>query len=573
MVIGFGQKSGTVQAVIILIVEVGITLSTSVWLPWMTGAQMGVISFMFCVARIIATVLVVILAPPVSIGTQAAGWVTFGVLSIMGLMYIFLAVMLVTKILEGIVRLARGLTFANSRHSLDSGLFGVLGCCGGIPRRKKRQSHRNGERPSADTRGRNSHGYSEASSHVTTSPPYARTHANVSYLKPEQASIPYRESSDDDTGFIMESWSKTDLNLPAGGSKSKSRLALDDTNASAVSDTAPSTGFTRVGGGRAHFNAPYAISNTKPSPAPGRTAETPAPPSQFSAPPPITPMITSKAPDPLPKGAARPMHSRTRSQTAVIEDASTLYSGGLTVASGSGKPGSRPGSSGNASRPGSSGKSPRPGSSGKSPGGRSFSSRPTSGHGARSSSREAPSGHGLLQPDEMGVSHAASKSATTSKGKGRGWFGLGGASGVDSSSDEEEEEHSKASSTKRGGRWGFRRRRKSESDMSPMQTPPVENRSFVVIRNRPPLPTTAGPSAAPAHPSGEAFQYTPSIGIDSYGSPLAEPSGFLTTVSNTLTLRTPLFSEQAEPSRTQAPPSSYVAPRSSSSRRMSSPPS
>lgn len=64
-VIGFGQGSGTTQAVVILVVEVLNTLATSVWLPWMTGAQMGVISFMFCVARIVATVLVVILAPPV----------------------------------------------------------------------------------------------------------------------------------------------------------------------------------------------------------------------------------------------------------------------------------------------------------------------------------------------------------------------------------------------------------------------------------------------------------------------------------------------------------------------------
>jgi hypothetical protein len=64
-VIGFGQGSGTAQAVVILAVEVLNTLATSVWLPWMTGAQMGVISFMFCVARIITTVLVVILAPPV----------------------------------------------------------------------------------------------------------------------------------------------------------------------------------------------------------------------------------------------------------------------------------------------------------------------------------------------------------------------------------------------------------------------------------------------------------------------------------------------------------------------------
>lgn len=69
-VIGFGQQSGTAQAVIILVIEVLNTLATSVWLPWMTGAQMGVISFMFCVARIVATVLVVILAPPVSIYTQ-----------------------------------------------------------------------------------------------------------------------------------------------------------------------------------------------------------------------------------------------------------------------------------------------------------------------------------------------------------------------------------------------------------------------------------------------------------------------------------------------------------------------
>ena len=66
-VIGFGQGSGTAQAVIILVIEVANTLATSVWLPWMNGAQMGVISFMFCVARIIATVLIVILAPPVSL--------------------------------------------------------------------------------------------------------------------------------------------------------------------------------------------------------------------------------------------------------------------------------------------------------------------------------------------------------------------------------------------------------------------------------------------------------------------------------------------------------------------------
>lgn len=65
VVVGCGQQSGTAQAIIILVVEVVVTLSTSIWLPWMHGAQMGVISFIFCVARIIAAVLMVILARPV----------------------------------------------------------------------------------------------------------------------------------------------------------------------------------------------------------------------------------------------------------------------------------------------------------------------------------------------------------------------------------------------------------------------------------------------------------------------------------------------------------------------------
>lgn len=65
IVVGCGQQSGTAQAIIILVVEVVVTLSTSIWLPWMHGAQMGVISFIFCVARIVAAVLMVILARPV----------------------------------------------------------------------------------------------------------------------------------------------------------------------------------------------------------------------------------------------------------------------------------------------------------------------------------------------------------------------------------------------------------------------------------------------------------------------------------------------------------------------------
>lgn len=65
--IGAGQKSGTAQAIIILVVEVICALGTSVWLPWGSGASMGLISFLFCVGRIVIAVLLVILTPTVCI--------------------------------------------------------------------------------------------------------------------------------------------------------------------------------------------------------------------------------------------------------------------------------------------------------------------------------------------------------------------------------------------------------------------------------------------------------------------------------------------------------------------------
>lgn len=63
--IGAGQKSGTAQAIVILVIEVVSALVTSIWLPWGIGASMGLISFLFCVARIVVAVLMLILTPAV----------------------------------------------------------------------------------------------------------------------------------------------------------------------------------------------------------------------------------------------------------------------------------------------------------------------------------------------------------------------------------------------------------------------------------------------------------------------------------------------------------------------------
>lgn len=64
--IGCGQKSGIAQTIVILLIEVITALVTSIWLPWGHGASMGLISFLFCVARIVVAVLLVILTPTVS---------------------------------------------------------------------------------------------------------------------------------------------------------------------------------------------------------------------------------------------------------------------------------------------------------------------------------------------------------------------------------------------------------------------------------------------------------------------------------------------------------------------------
>ena len=67
VVIGGSQGSGTAQAIVILVSEVVSALITSVWLPWSTGAGMSLISFLFCVARIVIAVLLVVLTPTVRV--------------------------------------------------------------------------------------------------------------------------------------------------------------------------------------------------------------------------------------------------------------------------------------------------------------------------------------------------------------------------------------------------------------------------------------------------------------------------------------------------------------------------
>ncbi|TFY69192.1 hypothetical protein EVG20_g3243 [Dentipellis fragilis] len=300
ILIGCGQKSGTAQAIVILVIEVISALVTSVWLPWGHGASMGLISFLFCVARIVVAVLLVILTPTVSIGSEAGQWVAYVILFILALIYLAFLLMLVSKVIEAGIRIFGRVGFDRSRHAIDGGLLGVcgmLGCCGTRKRRSRRHRSKLSDLPL--TPPNMSHPTLNKGSTPTPSvgPP--------SVLRPEHALRPYKEESDDEAGYIMGAWQP----FPRPGYN-----AVDEyppTGAGSGDGASGSkSGFSRVGGGRAHFESPYAIAS-------GSTLTFPSVERN------ITPQRISDE-STISRRGPWPRMSRTKSQTAIIEDTAAL---------------------------------------------------------------------------------------------------------------------------------------------------------------------------------------------------------------------------------------------------------
>ncbi|KAF8806230.1 hypothetical protein BYT27DRAFT_7141837 [Phlegmacium glaucopus] len=289
--IGVGQKSGTAQAIIILVVEVVSALVTSIWLPWGSGASMGLISFLFCVARIVIAVLLLILTQTISIGPGPGGWVAYGILVLLALVYLALLLMLLVKIIEGLVRMFGGISFDRSKHVVDSGLLGacgLLGCCGS---RKQGRSRRHSHKPreiQGHPRDSDLDSYLPSAGGVikndggTVNPPRflnsesRRASGNSqppSVLKPEHANRPYKEElvmDNGDDGYIMGAWRpfprpSTGYSPVGDGSQTPvaGNFVLQPPQkpkpSSSPSAGTATPGFSRIGGGRAHIDTPYAI--------------------------------------------------------------------------------------------------------------------------------------------------------------------------------------------------------------------------------------------------------------------------------------------------------------------------
>ena len=243
-----------------------------------------------------------------SIGSEACQWVAYVILLIIGIVYLALVLILLVKITEAVIRIIGGVGFDRSRHTVDSGLVGVCGLVGWCGSRKQRSS-----------RHRAKHSDLPKIVSQTTLPltapqvPTPTQSAPPSVFRPEHALRPYREENDDDTGYIMGAWRP----FPRPGYNT-----VGD-HATPPESPATKTGFSRVGGGRSHFDSPYSLTTGSMHTFPPASASADRPPTSdsYESNPSVTPSVTNAERRPyssLPPGAMAP-HARRKSQSAVIE--------------------------------------------------------------------------------------------------------------------------------------------------------------------------------------------------------------------------------------------------------------
>jgi hypothetical protein len=244
----------------------------------------------------------------VSIGSEACQWVAYVILLIIAIVYLALTLILLIKIIEAVTRIICGIGFDRSRHTVDSGLIGVCGlagCCGSGSHKKRSPRHRvkHSDLPQIVSQTTLPLTAPKDSTPTQSAPP--------SVFRPEHALRPYREENDDDTGYIMGAWRP----FPRPGYN-----PVGDHH-STPPESPAKTGFSRIGGGRSHFDTPYSIATGSAHTFP--SLDQPPTPQRISHEsfPSVTPSVTNAERQPysnLPPGTMVP-HVRRKSQSAVIE--------------------------------------------------------------------------------------------------------------------------------------------------------------------------------------------------------------------------------------------------------------
>ena len=264
-----------------------------------------------------------------------------------------------------------GIGFDRSKHVVDTGILGacgLLGCCGSRKNRRSR-SGKHKRHPRSSDLSSCLPPVGVINNAGTVTPPGMRKGSGnsqpPSVLKPEHANRPYREEHNDDDGYIMGAWRPSPRAsmgyIPVSDGPQTAgpvdfvlqppqRPKLSSLS-SAGSTTTP--GFSRIGGGRAHIDSPYAIATGSTHTFPSIGHQSQQQPSLNQSSPALAgqllhyeqsmednesdlPLSLSNVEsgmalgnDGLPLGAMQAPHIRTKSQSAIVED----Y---LPVGSGSG---------------------------------------------------------------------------------------------------------------------------------------------------------------------------------------------------------------------------------------------
>jgi hypothetical protein len=125
-VIGAGQRSGSAQAIILLVLELLLALAYGLWLPYAEGAMNGPVSFLCSVVRVISAVLLVLLTPLVGFGRQACGWIAYVILLLQGIFFLGALLVLAAKLVEAVVRIAWRVPHDTRASGRSAGLAGAI---------------------------------------------------------------------------------------------------------------------------------------------------------------------------------------------------------------------------------------------------------------------------------------------------------------------------------------------------------------------------------------------------------------------------------------------------------------
>ncbi|WWC89514.1 uncharacterized protein L201_004438 [Kwoniella dendrophila CBS 6074] len=370
IVVGAGQKSGIAQAIIVIIVELAMLIVPGVWYPWGEGASMGASNAFLGMLRLCSAVLVMLLSPPINLNTPTNDWMAYAVFILQAITFIFFLLMLITKIIEGTVRLIGGVHFDESTSPLDGGIFAAimdLDCLNGVrggkaaarKRRKKgsKQLQRNvsaaGSLTTQMMLDRHSQGVPRApvpGSEVSTPfltpgyPAIPMQNSNGSYFpgyapplgppppEPERLSSESR-SAEGHGDAIMDAWRPSPIRqtnpgyappgayVPSAGSPVRDIYGQQPIITPQNGST-PQRSFSVVRGGRADFQNPYEVlAGPASPPALGNEPRRNSALSAYSGQ--STPQIRVAQ---ISQRPMSPPHNRQQSSTAVIELATPLGS-------------------------------------------------------------------------------------------------------------------------------------------------------------------------------------------------------------------------------------------------------